>query len=156
MKKILFLVIALFGLIGCATVFPPEIDYSSTRLLYSDNLQAEPDIYNGQAVFSAYLSGNPASQKTIGKRYRTSIFLANADGSSQRRLTFGICEESPFWTKDGDIVYFGGDDCINRKWILLDMEDGKVVDKTEISERIANALKDKTMTGEDAQKIKWR
>jgi hypothetical protein len=129
------------------------IDTKNVQLLFSDYLVDRPDILNGKAVFAVYLYGAPNSQHSMVAIWLSNIFISDADGKNQQQITQEeAMDRQPHWTKDGNIVF-------NREnvgWFLINMDRTEIKGMQKISDRIADLLIKKEMTGEEAKAVKWQ
>ena len=123
MRKIAFLLSSALLISGCATPLVMIEDekeavqiYDASKFLYSNRNAGNVSYYDGKVAFSA----NVGSKENPNYE----IFVANEDGSNQKRLTYNNdqLDIEPLWTKDGKIVFqkVGGEDEDVVSYYLID------------------------------------
>ncbi len=129
---------------GCASIAATcrgRVDYEGIKLLNSEYMVGETDVFNGKVVFSANVYNTYKGDYLAF--YGTSIFVSNTDSSNQKLITpvrVGVHDLSPRWTKNGDLIFYRG---AYNSWgptqecghYFIDMDGDEVKGITRISEK---------------------
>lgn len=96
--------LSMLGMSGCGTIpivvieeKAPYVENVPDKILLTD-LAKRRAYYKDKVVFDADVA--------VGSNVNYEIFIADKDGSNQRRLTYneGV-DMDPYWTRDGKIIY---------------------------------------------------